>query len=178
MKKILLFLMTILLFTGCNSDDNTPKPVNEIDKLPPPTQTGANIVGCLVDGKAFLPYGRVGYSGNIICNFIDNYFVLSISQWSNKYPKYQIVIDYPEIKWEEQRTYVLKESYNGLYSIYNKNNIIDYKTTEEYNGELTIKYLNRESGIISGTFWFDAINSKGEKVEIREGRFDMQYYGN
>lgn len=29
--------------------------------------------------------------------------------------------------------------------------------------------------IIAGTFWFDAINDKGEKVQIREGRFDWQY---
>ena len=31
--------------------------------------------------------------------------------------------------------------------------------------------------IQSGTFWFDAVNEKGKKVEIREGRFDMHFEG-
>ncbi len=26
-----------------------------------------------------------------------------------------------------------------------------------------------------GTFWFDAVNAAGEKVEVREGRFDMKF---
>ncbi len=42
------------------------------------------------------------------------------------------------------------------------------------NGELKITKLNTQQRIISGTFWFDAILS-GEKIEIREGRFDMRY---
>lgn len=29
--------------------------------------------------------------------------------------------------------------------------------------------------IISGTFWYDAINSTGQKVEVRNGRFDMHF---
>ena len=31
------------------------------------------------------------------------------------------------------------------------------------------------SRTLSGRFWFDATNSAGEKVEIREGRFDILY---
>jgi hypothetical protein len=27
--------------------------------------------------------------------------------------------------------------------------------------------------ILSGTFWFDAVNDIDEKVEIRDGRFDL-----
>ena len=33
--------------------------------------------------------------------------------------------------------------------------------------------LDEVKQIVSGTFWFDAVNDKGEKVEVREGRFDM-----
>jgi flagellar basal body rod protein FlgG len=42
-------------------------------------------------------------------------------------------------------------------------------------GELKITNHNLNKAILSGTFWFDAINSKGEKIQVREGRFDMEY---
>ena len=38
-----------------------------------------------------------------------------------------------------------------------------------------ITKLNIQQRIVSGTFWYDAINSDGEKVEVRDGRFDMRY---
>ena len=37
--------------------------------------------------------------------------------------------------------------------------------------------VDKEKNIISGTFWFDAVNEQGKKVEIREGRFDMVFEG-
>ena len=51
----------------------------------------------------------------------------------------------------------------------------DYFTNSIQKGELTITYLDKNNQIISGTFWFDAINNDGDIVEIREGRFDMPY---
>ncbi|MDB0602044.1 DUF6252 family protein [Tenacibaculum maritimum] len=50
-----------------------------------------------------------------------------------------------------------------------------YKTTSIITGELTITHHDYNKAIISGTFWFDAINNIGEKIEVREGRFDMKY---
>jgi flagellar basal body rod protein FlgG len=50
-----------------------------------------------------------------------------------------------------------------------------YKTTSTITGELKITNHNFDKAILSGTFWFDAINSKGEKIQVREGRFDMEY---
>jgi hypothetical protein len=40
-------------------------------------------------------------------------------------------------------------------------------------GELIINRLDSVNKIISGTFWFDLINSDSEKIEIRDGRFDL-----
>jgi len=42
-------------------------------------------------------------------------------------------------------------------------------------GELTITHHDFDNAIISGNFWFDAINGSGDIVEVREGRFDMEY---
>lgn len=60
MKKFLLLFTVLTVIVACNKDDQAPQPepqIAEIDKLPPATQTGANKVGCLVNGKAFLPSG-------------------------------------------------------------------------------------------------------------------------
>lgn len=173
MKGIFLLLLTTLLLAGCNSDDSTPQPISEIDKLPPPTQTGANTVGCLVDGKAFLPYGdSPGSGGNPRCDYIDGVFLLMFSNLPSEHPRHTITINLQNIN------YNLNNIEEAKYIEYRKSNIIYFKTDENNLGELYISKFDRESGIISGTFWFDAVNKKGEKVEIREGRFDMQYYGN
>lgn len=42
-------------------------------------------------------------------------------------------------------------------------------------GELTITRVDISNSIISGIFWFDAVNEAGDIVEIREGRFDWNY---
>ncbi|MNE11984.1 hypothetical protein D3C80_1047640 [compost metagenome] len=52
---------------------------------------------------------------------------------------------------------------------------ISYSTNSTVTGELKIIKMDKEKQIVSGTFWFDAISSEGEKVEIRDGRFDMKY---
>jgi hypothetical protein len=52
-------------------------------------------------------------------------------------------------------------------------NTIIYSTNNKYSGE--VEFTKYENGIVSGTFWFDAVNDTGEVVEIREGRFDMKY---
>jgi len=51
----------------------------------------------------------------------------------------------------------------------------EYYTTSSITGELTITRVDTSNSIISGTFWFDAINAEGEVVEIRDGRFDYVY---
>ena len=42
-------------------------------------------------------------------------------------------------------------------------------------GELIITKFDDVNQIMSGTFWFDAINKDGVKVEVREGRFDVHF---
>ncbi len=50
-----------------------------------------------------------------------------------------------------------------------------YYTNTIKTGELKITRVDLANSIISGTFWFDAINTAGETVEIRQGRFDWNY---
>ncbi|WP_397337511.1 DUF6252 family protein [Paenimyroides tangerinum] len=51
-----------------------------------------------------------------------------------------------------------------------------YTDNINYKGEFTITKLDLQKQIISGTFWFDVKDPKtGEKIEVREGRFDTHF---
>ncbi|MFD2891571.1 hypothetical protein ACFS5J_06030 [Flavobacterium chuncheonense] len=181
MKKIILFLMVACTtFSCCNDDDN--KTIAEIDKLPPLTTTGTNKAGCLVNGVAFLPKGYSPNGSNTQVYYDGESFTLSITQNTDIDLKtIGIFSNNTELHNNVSIPLILSEFANnsryGLYTILNDNyqNNQQYQTTDLITGELKVTYHNYEEAIISGTFWFDAINSDGEKVEIREGRFDMKY---
>ncbi|MFY7939018.1 MAG: DUF6252 family protein [Flavobacterium sp.] len=185
MKNLLLLLLTTFAISCCNKDDDQPK--TELEKLPPATQTGANTAGCLVNGVAFLPKGYFT-TGNLTCNYIDGKdFVLGINERilqgnnenirsiivstknQNLHDNVGVIFPLNEIFTNNSKT--------GEYIIntvaYPDPNY--YSTTSTITGELKITYHNFNQAILSGTFWFDAVNSNGEKVQIREGRFDMHY---
>ncbi|MBW4360231.1 DUF6252 family protein [Flavobacterium taihuense] len=175
MKKLFFLFATITLLISCNKDDD--KPMNPIDQLPPATQIGANTAGCLVNGEALLPKG----TGIILnCFYQDGLnFGLSITENKNNIQK-SIGIASLNQKLEVGQTYQLTEYKSntkyGSYIIYYSDFSEDkYLTTLLVNGELKITNHNFDKAIISGTFWFDAINSEGKAVKIREGRFDMEY---
>jgi hypothetical protein len=81
----------------------------------------------------------------------------------------------------ETKTYELDE-YNTLFKLAGKYDILDeslyfnrFYTNLINKGELTITKFDDVNQIMSGTFWFDAVNDKGVKVEVREGRFDVHF---
>jgi len=60
-------------------------------------------------------------------------------------------------------------TFPDIYFIYSE-------TNSEYTGELTITKLDFEKNVVSGTFWFDLQHPvTGERIEIREGRFDTLF---
>ena len=181
---LLLLLPLLMILLSCNKDDD--KPVEPVDLLPPITQTGANTVGCLVNGEALLPKGG-GMSGNKNCfyQFVGGryYFGLSFISSVNNGTK-SVSLFTRKMVIEEGQTYILDAQRfidtigrGGGYSHRNFNEKIEdlFYTTPGNTGEMTIKKLDFENNIVSGTFWFDAINDDGEIVEIREGRFDMRF---
>ena len=184
MKKVILLLAIIVVLSCCNKDSEQPK--TELEKLPPPTQTGANTAGCLLNGVAFLPKGYFP-TGALFFFYQDGKnFSLSIGE-STMQGSTEIIKDISIASLNQNLhdnvgvVFPLKEyGANSKYGTY----IIDaesspspnhYTTTSSLNGILKITYHNFNLAIISGTFWFDAINSKGEIVKIRDGRFDLKY---
>lgn len=189
MKNLIFLIFLIFLSLTINScDSNNDKPKTELEKLPPETQTGANTAGCLVNGVVFLPKGNIP-TGKLVCNYIDGKdFSLSIGERvisgsSDVIKDIGFTSQNQNIHSNIGVTYELGQNdnnENSKYGIYSINALPPpspsyYSTTLIVKGEFKITYHNFNEAILSGTFWFDAINSNGEKVEVRNGRFDMHY---
>jgi hypothetical protein len=172
MKKIiyLLFLLLIICLTSCNNDDDN----NSGDTLPPETQTGANTVGCLVNGEVFLPKAE-GINPAVVCN----YEFIGRDQRGTGVKT--VGVGTQRVNLEENETYILDKNefdngdFTGGGGAYSLSSSDIYVTNSIVKGTLTITRVDTSNSIISGTFWFDAINEQGEIVEIREGRFDYEY---
>jgi hypothetical protein len=187
MKKLFLLLLTTFTLSSCNNDDD--KPTNPIDQLPPATTVGANKAGCLVNGQVFLPKGSSLFGPILSCFYqqdIDGFhFGLAITEKGTNENK-SVGIATNSNPLVENTTYNLIErtldtnnNYNSNFGQFiinsNSSSSNQFYTTTIFTGELKITKLDTQQKIISGTFWYDAVNSLGEKVEIREGRFDMRY---
>ncbi len=179
MKKLLLLTVFTLVLTCCNNDDDNTA-TNPIDQLPPATQVGANTAGALVNGEAFLPNN--GSVIPLVLNYLDGEdFTLKISNETNN-DLFTILISRYNTPLEEGETYLLNTEFidNPSSAQYFINTIpppspFYYSTNATVTGELTITNHDATNAILSGTFWFDAINSEGDIIEVREGRFDMEY---
>ncbi len=181
MKKLifLLCVLSLISTTSCDNDDDN----NNNDTLPPATQIGANTVGCLVNGDVFLPRSE-GINPAVVVNyeFINGefYFSLTLNDLRGTGVK-TVSVRTREIDLETGGVYILDkdntifESFIGGGGVYGVDASNYFYTNSIKTGELTITRLDLSNSIISGTFWFDAINEEGEIVEIREGRFDYEY---
>lgn len=181
MKKLFLLLIITIAFSCCNNDDDN-NPTNPIDQLPPATQTGAQTIGCLVNGEPFIDNA----SFNNFYQFIDGEYYLVIN-WemntSNGFKDGQIAIS--KINIQENQTYILNKSgyidgdYTGAGATF-VSNIPEiygqYETNSNYTGKIHFTRFNTENFIMSGTFEFEAQDIfSGETISITHGRFDMNY---
>ena len=105
--KNLLLLVTILVTLSCcsNNDDNG-------NTLPPITQTGANTVGCLVNGKVFLPHAE-GINSPVNCfyQFIDGefFFNITIADFRGVTPK-GVTVQTRKIDLQAGQNYILNKN--------------------------------------------------------------------
>ena len=175
MKKLLLFILVISVIS-CHKDDNEPK--KPIDLLPEATHTGANTAGCLVDGEAIYPKGF----GNTLQIYYDGLrFTLSFGYKKDGVDK---TINMASLNQSivVGETYLLEDYGDGENTKFGEYFISypdfsgdTFRTTETITGELTITHHDYDNAFLSGTFWFNAINSEGKIVKITEGRFDAEY---
>ena len=180
--RIVLALVTIVLtittFSGCKKEPiSCDKPV---DCLPPATQTAARTFGCLVDGEVFLPKEKAGRSPlSIAYQFFKGIYHFGIVATNvEENPRRSVIIGFDGIELEVNKTYELKntfESKGPRAGYFSGGGGIIYTTNADHVGAITITRIDPDSAIVSGTFWFNAINAAGEEVSITEGRFDSRY---
>jgi hypothetical protein len=180
--KTIIYLLAIPFIISCcsKSDDEivTPAPV---DQLPPATSIGANKIGCLVNGQVFLPHEKKPFgSPNITCfyQYVNGGYQFSLGfsndQQTNSLRGVNIASHNLALKQGDVYP-LINDNGNSAFASYYKFNDSQYFTNNLVIGELKISKLDQINSIISGTFWFDGINENGIKIEIREGRFDMQF---
>jgi len=186
MKKILLILI-ITLFSCSNDDDVTNRP------LPNLTFEGNNTFGCIIDGINYQPVTRdLDAKYLFLERDAPNGYWFSINADNrnlNKFIRFErnlsnIPLEEGIYSFGNQENGVLNASYSIIGDvIWNDDGsgyqlVSNYVTTNETDGELEIIKLDENEKIISGTFWFDCIDSAGNVVEIRDGRFDLKYETN
>ncbi|WP_304067363.1 DUF6252 family protein [Pedobacter glucosidilyticus] len=176
--KTLKYIIILISYFSLSAS-SCKKDKTGIDALPAATQEGRNTFGCLVNGEVF-SLKRQGLGPLFQCYYTNYqqegyYFKLSAYSDNKGYDK-TIVLSSDSLKLEENKIYNL-----GLPNILGDTAAEYIYTTPNFyivkdkRGQLKITKLDEIKRIISGTFWFDAVNEAGEKVEVREGRFDMKY---
>jgi len=172
-KTYLFILLAASLLSGHCKKNKTE------EQLPPETQTGAGTLGFTIDGTVYKANYPDVVATNIYINFpypnnSGYFFTLS----GGKLNKWAIIVLTDSLKIEETHAYSLSNYRDLAGSAFAK--FSDYQK-EFYSkpflaGELRITKLDMINKIVSGTFWFDAIDTlSNNKVEIRQGRFDLRY---
>ena len=179
MKNILLVaLLPLLLAASCKKD----KLADELSKLPPATQTGANTFGCLVNGKAWVPEG-----GCFLCPSVLKFYYdvsdggqFSISAVINSGDKEEnLVIGVDSCRYRLRHTYI-KSAKNPLrFAYYNKKHPNCQWSTRlndnvVCNGNITFTNFSPNEGLFAGSFNFTLQLMGCETITITEGRFDAK----
>lgn len=180
MKKLLLVIVATFAFSSCDKDGQI---FAGKDQLPPETQTGANTVGCLVNGKVFLPK-KEGINPEVNCFYQlikgEYYFGMAFVDLTNSSSP-SVALQCRKQSLISGQIYTLNKNiidngdFIGSGGNYDPNPNNRFFTNSLKTGELRITKLDQVNFIVSGTFWFDAANSAGEVIQIRQGRFDWKY---
>ena len=180
MKKKLLFLLSVITFAAC---DTASVDIDNQDYI----FDGRGGVKCKVNGKLLKPSLVISPGANSVWIGLSDYYYSDTNRmyisFSNKGKSPDFIYQSVDIEVTDiSRTVSMV---GNIYNLGNEPNqgkytnnvptITDYKTNNIYQGKLEILHHDVENYIIGGTFEFDAINEKGEIVEIREGEFDLTY---
>ncbi len=174
MKKLILLLFASLTL-GCHKDDDPPI-LTPLQQLPPATQIGANTFGCLLDGVNFTPDGGSN-STNCFYQYVSGqyYFTIVAGRRESNGRVVSIAVKTEQRTIEQNVEYDLLSAEPGnAYGAYNSLLMANY-TSAANTGKLKITKLDVNNFIVSGTFWFDVLDSNGMIHEIRDGRFDFHF---
>lgn len=159
-----------ILLSACNSDP-----------LPAPTRTGNNTFGCKINGTPWIPDGSGGFmpikpiTGGFLSIPGLNY-KRTIEIRTRSKDKTQLVLFVEEAKTGVFDLNMDTPTRGALtprsYGLYRSPDGVDYVTSSAHTGKVTITRADTVADIISGTFFFEASDARGNVVKITAGRFD------
>ncbi len=176
MKKIVPFLLLIILFASCKKD---------VRELPPATQTGANTFGAKVNGSFWVPQGFGPIPANDILQvrMAGNDLRIDAQNFSSSPNETEFILTVKGITGPG--TYLLNKlvthpTSDESYAYYVKRNFTpknEWLTSDENTGSVTITFLDTVNRIVSGTFQFNMLNiyNAPEPLSVTEGRFDVKW---
>ena len=171
-----LLLAALLGLSQCKKNDPDP-----LSQLPPATQTGANTFGCLVNGQPWTPQGNDGFSNytvaidqNMSGTILDIHTYRIYGKTPNEFQA--MVLFVTQIKGIGTYSFRSPQRTRASFE-YQKTNCYwssrDSATTYR-RGSLTLTRLDRQAGIISGTFAFTLYKPGCDSIRITQGRFDRK----
>ena len=173
-RNTALLLAALLGLSQCKKNNPAPE-----EQLPPATQTGANTMGCLVNGQPWTPQGNDGYSNYSISYDQNPYGVFDASAYRYQQEptnNYQYLILFAR-ELRGPQSYDLRDLINTRVSWKDRLTGCDFNSDDAgtyHKGTLTITRLDLQAGIIAGTFDFVLAKPGCDTVRITQGRFDKR----
>lgn len=176
MKYLFFFFIPIIFFSSCSQ--------NDIEISDQYVYNGQGGMKCEVDGVLLKPTTAIIY-GNAELRFDsdnNNVGFMSISFHNSNASTglgYQVirvkVVNVNANTIMKGNVYNLKNEISGeSFGEYIRNDFANkFKTNDILNGELKVLYHDLQKRIVGGTFWYDAVNSEGVIVKVRNGQFDL-----
>jgi len=197
-KLLPFFLISLLPFLGsmrCNTNDDIVFKPKRPTELPPITTEGKNTFGCLVDGELLVPYPRKAIK--------DNFGGLYYSGvWGENHGSLEMFAAMDGIQGRERNVinlnlfrrvfdvgeyllftdsaipnsqFIANETRLFIRDEAGKTVFESYRVPNPNSGLINILRLDTINYIISGTFYFDAVNKEGDTIKVTDGRFDLKY---
>ena len=179
MKTKLLLYSALLLLTQCSKCKNDPTPADPASQLPPATQTGANTLGCLLNGQPWTPQGNNGSSNYSVFYDQNPYGVLDLRSYRYQQKptdNFQYLL-LAARNLQGIKSYDLRNITECRVGWYDRLTKCDFNSDEPgtyCKGTLTFTRLDLQAGIISGTFAFTLAKPGCDTVRVTQGRFDKK----
>ncbi len=175
---IALASLSCFVFTAASCKKDNP---TELEKLPPATQTGANTFGCLVNGKAFIPYTNCSFICDPPLQFLYDAGLRGgqfAANAENSIFKSTIIFGLDTVTGARRYLYYQSINHPVRLSFMPNNNVCDLSTVLDpqvsATGFVDILKFDIQNGIISGTFEFTLAKPGCETINITNGRFDAK----
>ncbi|MCO6494713.1 MAG: hypothetical protein J5I91_03400 [Bacteroidetes bacterium] len=194
---LLLSIASLLCFSSCKKEKKRTTNIfkqKRPTELPPITTEGKNTFGCYVDGELLVPFPRKAIKDNF------NKFYYGV-KWDDLNGTLDVNATMEGDSMHTSKTInmhlfrrIFTSGEHILYTDstrnqYNNINAVGLRIRDKKDktifdswmipnadcGRMNILRLDTVARIVSGTFYFDAINKEGDTVKVTDGRFDFTY---